>query len=335
MSSPIVLSRRRLAPLVACATACVALPGSFAFAEAEWKPGRNVEIVVGTNPGTGFDRTARVLQEVWKEQHVIDAPVTVLNKPGGAGVIAYHYVNQRARFADELTVIAPLLLTNYINHTTNFDWHELTPLCVLLGEEIVVAVNSDSPIRTGRDFADAIKRDPGAVSIGMSGIGGQNHVTVGLVGRAVGADIAKLKVVGFEGSGEAVTAVLGGHVDVVVGPASSVAGLIQSGRMRGIAIGSEKRLAGALADVPTWQEQGIPVTFTNWRGIGGPQAMTPPQVTYWDAVFGKTVSLPAWQDELALTKLSDRYLNSAATKAFLATEVAKLTPVLHELGFAH
>ena len=79
MSSPIVLSRRRLAPLVACATACVALPGSFAFAEAEWKPGRNVEIVVGTNPGTGFDRTARVLQEVWKEQHVIDAPVTVLN----------------------------------------------------------------------------------------------------------------------------------------------------------------------------------------------------------------------------------------------------------------
>ena len=62
----------------------------------------------------------------------------------GPACIAYHYVNQRARSADELTVIAPVLLTNYINHTTNFDWHELTPLCVLLGEEIVVAVNSDS-----------------------------------------------------------------------------------------------------------------------------------------------------------------------------------------------
>ena len=128
---------------------------------------------------------------------------------------------------------------------------------------------------------------------------------------------------------------LGGHVDVVVGPASSVAGLILSGKMRGIGIASEQRLGGVFADVPTWQEQGIAVTFTNWRGMAGPQSMSPSQVEYWDAVFGKTVRLKAWQDELARTKLSDRYLNSAATRGFLETEVAKLTPVLQALGFAH
>lgn len=331
MSASLKLPRRRLAPLVACA----ALAGSPAFAQGAWRPGRNVEIVVGTEPGTGFDRTARVLQSVWKQEQVIEVPVTVVNKPGGAGVIGYHYLDQRARFADELAVMAPLLLTNYITHITTFDPHELTPLCVLLGEEIVVAVGGNSAIQTGRDFADAIKRDPASVAIAMSGIGGQNHVTVGLVGVAVGVDIAKLKVVGFDGSGEAVTAAVGGHVDVVVGPASSVAGLIASGRLRGIGIAAEKRMGGSLAGVPTWQEQGIAVIFSNWRGIAGPRGMVPAQIAYWDGVFGKTVRLKAWQDELARTGLTDHYLDSAATAKFLDAEVAKLTPVLRQLGFAH
>jgi putative tricarboxylic transport membrane protein len=64
------------------------------MALADWKPGRDVEIVVGTNPGTGFDRTARVLQLIWQQQHLLDVPVTVLNKPGGAGVLAWLYINQ-------------------------------------------------------------------------------------------------------------------------------------------------------------------------------------------------------------------------------------------------
>jgi putative tricarboxylic transport membrane protein len=325
------LPRRRLAPLAAGAL----LAGSPAFAQPAWKPGRSIEIVVGTNPGTGFDRTARVLQSVWKEEHLIDAPVTVLNKPGGAGVIAYHYIGQRARVADELTVIAPLLLTNYITHTTSFDPKDLTPLSILLGEEIVIATSRSSSIASGRAFADAIKRDPASVSIALSGIGGQNHVTVGLVGRAVGADIAKLRIVGFEGSGEAVTSAMGDHVDIVVAPASSVAGTIASGRMRGLGIASEKRLGGDLASVPTWVEQGIPVTFTNWRGIGGPKAMSPEQVAYWDGVFGRTVRLKAWQDELARSMLNDHYLDSAATREFLVTEEAKLRPALRELGLVH
>ncbi len=331
MTSSLKLPRRHLVPLAACLT----MTGFQASAEAAWKPGRNVEIIVGTNPGTGYDRTARVLQAVWKEEHIIEAPVTVLNKAGGAGVIAYHYVNQRARVADELTVIAPLLLTNYITHTITFDPHDLTPLCILLGEEIVTAVSSASPIRTGSDFAVALQKDPASLSIALSGIGGQNHVTIGLVGKAVGADISKLKVVGFDGSGEAVTAALGGHIDVVVAPASSLGGMIEGGTMRGIGIASEKRLGGVFANVPTWQEQGIPVTFTNWRGIGGPKEMVPEQVAYWDQIFAKTVQLRAWRDELSRTKLNDHYLNSAATRDFLVTEEAKLTPVLKQLGFAH
>jgi len=325
---PTFLPRRLLAPL---AFSALALP---AMAQRVWKPGRDVEIVVGTDPGTGFDRTARVLQAVWKASGLVTAPVTVLNKPGGAGVIGYHFVNERARFADELAIIAPLLLTNNLTGSTDFSWHDLTPLCVLLGEEIVTAANPNAHLATGREFVDALKRDPASVSVAMSGIGGQNHVTLGLIGKAAGVDISKLKVVGFTGSGDAVTAVLGGHVDVVVGPASSIAGLIEAKRLVGLGIASEARLGGALAALPTWQEQGIAVTFTNWRGVAGPKSMSPQQIAYWDGVFGKTAQLKMWKDELTRSQLSDHYLDAAATSAFLAQQEATLRPILKQLGFA-
>jgi putative tricarboxylic transport membrane protein len=332
---PFVLSRRRFAPLSAASVTVGAISWRPAMALADWKPGRDVEIVVGTNPGTGFDRTARVLQSIWQQQHLLDVPVTVLNKPGGAGVLAWLYINQRNRAFDALTVIAPVLLTNYLTGRSTFTWHDLTPLCVLLGEDIMVGVPSASDIRNGRDFADALKRDPTSISVGMSGIGGQNHVTLGLIGKAAEADLSKLKVVGFDGSGEAMTAVVGGHVDAAVGPISSFGPMIASGRLRGIGVATEQRLGGTFANVPTWREQGLDVVFTNWRGIAGPGAMTPQQAGYWDALLGKTVRLQVWQDELARTNLSSRYLDSSATRDFMVKEEATLRPVLQQLGFAH
>lgn len=214
-----------------------------------------------------------------------------MNKPGGAGVLAWLYINQHSRSFDGLAVIAPVLLTNYLTGRSTFTWHDLTPLCVLLGEDIKVGVASDSAIHNGRDFADALKRDPASLAIGVSGIGAQNHVTLGLIGKAAGADISKLKVVGFDGSGEAVTAVVGGHLDAAVGPISSFGPVIASGRLRGIGIATEQRPGGIYATVPSWREQGLDVVFTNWRGIAGPGTMTPSQVGYWDALFGNTVAL--------------------------------------------
>ncbi len=325
------LTRRHLAPLVASAFAF----GASARAQATWKPLRGVEIVVGTNPGTGFDRTARVLQAVWQQQNLFDVPVTVINKPGGSGALAWLYIDQKNHSFSALAIIAPGLLTNNLTGRSPFTWHQLTPLCVLLGEDIMVGVGSNSEIRTGRDFAEALKRDPAAVSVGLSGIGAQNHVTLGLIGKAAGADISKLKVVSFEGSGEAVTAVIGGHVDAVVGPASSFGPVLASGRLRAIGVANEQRLGGVYAEVQTWREQGYDVVFTNWRGVAGPADMPAPQVSYWDALFGKTVQLDVWQEELRRTNLSNRYLDSRATSAFLTAQEAALRDVLQGLGFTH
>ena len=84
----------------------------------------------------------------------------------------------------------------------------------------------------------------------------ENHVTLGLIGKAAGADLSKLKVVGFDGSGEAMTAVVGSHVDAAVGPISSFGPMIASGRLRGIGVATEQRLGGTFAKCPPGANRG-------------------------------------------------------------------------------
>jgi hypothetical protein len=89
----------------------IASPGT-AFAQKSWKPDRPVEIIVGTDPGSGFDRTARLLQKIWQTTHLVEQPVTVVNKAGGFGAIGWAYMNQRGKSGNMVAIMSPLLLTN-------------------------------------------------------------------------------------------------------------------------------------------------------------------------------------------------------------------------------
>jgi putative tricarboxylic transport membrane protein len=306
-----------------------------AFAQKSWKPDRPVEIIVGTDPGSGFDRTARLLQKIWQTTHLVDEPVTVVNKAGGFGAIGWSYMNQRGRSGNMVAIMSPLLLTNKITGNMELSYRDVTPLALLEDEEIAFAVYTDSTIKTGRDLIARLQHDPSSVSMGVSGIGGQNHVALALVAQAAGGiELAKLKVISFAGSGDVTTAVIGGHVEGTASPASTIAPQVQAGRMRAIGISSEHRIGGALADVPTWREQGVDAAFSNWRGIIGPKGMTPEQIQYWDDVFAKTMETPEWKEEIQRSQLTSRYLPSREAASFLAAENEKLTGVMNTLGLA-
>ena len=149
-----------------------------------------------------------------------------------------------------------------------------------------------------------------------------------------GIDVSKLKIVGFEGSGDVATAVIGGHVECTVSPASTVAPQVAAGRMRAIAVSSDKRMSGTLAEVPTWREQHVDSVFANWRGLVGPKAMTPDQIEYWNGVLAKTVQAPDWQADFKRQQLTDHYLDSAAMGRFLAAQNTQLTAIMSKLGLA-
>ena len=306
-----------------------------AFAQKSWKPDRPVEIIVGTDPGSGFDRTARLLQKIWQTTHLVEQPVTVVNKAGGFGAIGWVYMNQRGKSGNMVAIMSPLLLTNKITGNMDLSYRDVTPLALLEDEEIAFAVYADSPIKTGKDFIAKLQHDPTSVSVGVSGIGGQNHVALALVAQAAsGIELPKIKVVSFAGSGDVTTAVIGGHVESTASPASTVGPQVQAGRMRAIGISSERRIGGALADVPTWREQGVDAVFSNWRGVIGPKGMTPEQTRYWDDIFAKTVETQEWKDEIQRSQLSGHYLASHETGEFLSAENEKLIGVMNKLGLS-
>jgi len=319
---------------------CVVVAGSVlasgtAFAQGAWKPERNIEIVVGSSAGTGTDRTARLIQKIWQEQKAVPVPTTVVNKPGGGGAVSWAYLGPKAGDGHYLLVTSYNLVTNHITGRSNVTYSDFTPISLLISEYIGFAVKADSPFKTLGDLAKALKEDPGSVTIGTSSsAGGANHIAVGLLAKAAGADVKKLKVVIYNGGGEALAATLGGHVTLWVNSASSLAAPHAAGTMRTLAIASPQRLPGALANLPTATEAGLKVVADNWRLVIAPKGLSSAQVAYWDNTFRSLTQSKEWNEDLAAAQMSNSYRNSADTTKYIAAEYGDIKEILTELGLA-
>ncbi len=302
---------------------------------AQWKPEKPIEIVVGTGVGGGQDKSARTMQRILQERKLVEVPVTVVNKPGGGGAVGWTYLNQHAGEGNIVYVGNPTLLTNHIIGRNPVNYTHITPLAILLSESVAVSVLPDSPLKTGMDLLARLKKDAASVSVAVgSSLGSTNHIAMALIAKAAGGDARKLRTVVFQGGGEAITALLGGHIDVNSSAANNVVPHKEAGRIRVLGVTSPRRLAGVLADVPTWQEQGVNALVTNWRMVAGPKGMTVAQIAYWDGVLARLVQTGEWKKDLATNLFENTYLNSAATGRYMQTEYEQFNAALSELGMA-
>jgi len=313
---------------VVCATGA-------AHAQNAWQPERNIEIIVGSSPGTGTDRTARLMQKIWQEQKSVPVSTTVINKPGAGGAVAWAYMLPKAGDGHYLQVTSYNLVTNQITGRSKLTYTDFTPISLLLSEYIGFGVKADSPIKTLADLVKALKEDPASVPIGTSSVaGGANHIAVALLAKAAGADVKKLKVVIYSGGGEALTATLGGHVALWVNSASSIATPYAAGTIRPLAIASPQRLPGPLAALPTATEAGLKVVADNWRVVIAPKGLSAPMVAYWDNTFKTLSASEEWNRELEKARMTNGYRNSADTTKYIAQEYGEIKDILTELGLA-
>ncbi len=318
------------------ALVAVALAGSgSAGAQIAWKPERNVEIISGTAAGGAVDKANRTVQKIWQERKIVEAPTAVVNKPGGANTIAWHYLNSHAGDGHYVSIAPYTLLTNKIVGASALTWSDFSIIALLFNEYITVSVRSDSPIRTAADFVQRLKKDPASLSIAVASTLG-NHIHIGIAKplKAAGVDIRKLKVVAFKSSGESVTALLGGHIDVVSSTTPNVIAQLQAGTIRVIAIGSPARIPGLLAAVPTWKEQGVDDTFLASQGAIAPRGLNAAQLAFWEGAFQKLAQSDDWKKELASNYWDNNFRSGKEAAKYYADQAGELREILTDLGLA-
>lgn len=324
---------KTLLSLITGVAIAVAVPAT--HAQQTWSPSRNVEIVVGSAPGGSNDKTARTVEKAIVDAKLIPTSLTVVNRPGGGSSIAFSYVSQKKGDPHTLLIGTTALLTNHIVGTSPLSYMDFTPIASLFNDYVVFAVNANSPIKTGRDLIAKLKENPQSVSIGFATtLGSHNHIAAGLLAKSVGVNPRSLKAVAFKGSAEAITQVLGGHIDMVTTAAGNVAGHLAEGRMRVIGVSSDKRFPGAFAQVPTWKEQGANLVYGGWRAIMAPKDITPAQIAYWEGVLRKVASTPEWKANLEKNYWSDDFVGHTQFSKDIAKDYSDIKAVLVDLGLA-
>lgn len=302
-------------------------------AATEWKPDSTIEIVAPAGPGGGWDLTARAIQRAVTEEKLVNKHVIVSNKPGGGGATGWTYLKGKEGNPHFLAVNSSLVLLNNLLGSSQLTYNDFTPLAMLTTEWISIAVKADSPYKSGTEVMEALKKDPGCMTIGVGpSLGNNDHLSFIQAAQKFGVDVSKLKWVVFEGAGgDVVMNVLGGHVGLVTTALSETLQQHKAGKLRILAVTADKRVE-AIPEVPTWKEQGVDMVFPHWRGIMGPAGMSAEQVKYWDTVLSQMVEKPSFKTTVQNMNGQIYYKNSAEFKKFLEEANGSLGPLVQQLG---
>jgi len=302
---------------------------------AAWRPDKAVEIIAPATPGGLHDLTARSIQRVVQARKLIESPTIVVNKGGAGGTVGWTYLGQHPGDGHYVSLSAVNLLSNHIMGASTVYYGDLTPLAHLFHEYLGFAVRADSPVVSGRDATARLRKEPGSMSISVgTSLGNTGHLSLALAVRAAGGDMKRLKTVVFASNGEAMTALLGGHVDAMVTSLPNLVRHVQAKTVRVLAISSPQRIPGAFSDVPTWREQEIDVVMSGWRGAIGPGGLNAAQLAYWEGVFARLAETEEWKQELAKNQWHGGRMTASQNRAFLDDEYNKFRAVLADLGMA-
>jgi putative tricarboxylic transport membrane protein len=210
---------------------------------------------------------------------------------------------------------------------------DYTWIAMLFDEFFAVSVRADSPIASGRDLTARLLKDAGSVVIGVStSIGGANHLSAALALQRAGVDPRRVKFVAFKGSADSVTALLGGHIDAVATAVSAVVPHVRNGQLRTIAVSSPQRLGGALAAVPTWAEQGIKGTMTNFRAVIAPKGTDAGAVKFWETRYAELAAQDEWKKDLEANLWAWNFLDAGKTVAAVAEYAGDVDALVGILG---
>ncbi|OHY97838.1 tripartite tricarboxylate transporter substrate-binding protein, partial [Salinicola sp. MIT1003] len=268
------------------AAAALALTASGAMA---FEPAGKVECIAPSDPGGGWDFTCRSVGNVLEELELVPASVQTINMAGAGGGVAFAHTVSKRKGDDQLLVAASTATTTRLaqGQFPGMNVDMVNWIGAVGADYGVIAVSKDSPYHDLNELMDAMKEDPRSVKFaGGSANGGWDHLKVLIAAKAAGVEnLPRIPYLSYNNGGEAMTQVIGGHVDAFTGDITETQGFLESGDLRVLAVLSDERLPGDLSNIPTAKEQGIDAVGPNWRGFYMPADIDEDAKQYWvDAV---------------------------------------------------
>ena len=284
------------------------------------------ECIAPAKPGGGFDLTCKLAQGALQEGKYIADPMRVSYMPGGIGAVAYNAVVAQ-RPAESNTIVAysgGSLLNLAQGKFGRYNENDVRWLAAIGADYGAVIVAEGSPIKSVKDLVAAIKADPSKVVFGAGGsVGSQDWMKAALTARASGLDPKAMRFVAFEGGGEAITALQGGHVQVYSGDASEAEEQIKAGaKIRVLAVMADKRLEGSLSGIPTMKELGYDVQWPIIRGFYMGPKVSDADFKAWSDTFTKMMATPAYDKLRAERGLFKFALTGKELDAFIKERMA-------------
>ncbi len=286
------MNRRIAAALL---TGC-GLLATTAQAQTAWKPTERINYVIGVAPGGTVDLYARGIKDTLDSLKLAHGQTILAeNKVGAGGAIAMQFLKGQAGNAHYLGTFHTGAIAGAVTGLIKADPRDFAPVAMMVEETSLVAVRADSPLKDGMDLVAALKADPTRLRIAVAPAMGQNtHLAIAKPLDVAGVAIDRLTIAPFRSSGESITALIGGHVDVVSATAPVIVPQVQAGKLRILASAAPEPGTGALAGVKTWRQLGVAADYVSYNGVMLPPGANADQIRYWEEALRKVAQDKGW-----------------------------------------
>jgi putative tricarboxylic transport membrane protein len=289
-----------------------------------------LRILVPAAPGGGWDQTGRALQQALQTGRLVNR-VTVDNRTGAGGTIGLaQFVSSHRRDPRALMVTGMVMVGAILLNRSPMDLSRVTPVARLTGEYEVVVVPANSKIQSLQELIAQLRMSPGSVSWGGGSAGGTEQILTAMLAQAVGVDASRVNYIPYSGGGEALAAILGGHVTAGVSGYAEFAAQIQAGKLRALGLSADQRIPGI--DIPTLKEQGVGVELSNWRAVFGAPELTPAQKQRLTVLLQQATKTDSWQQTLKRNQWTDLFLAGSEFESFLAAEQTRIRNTMEATG---
>jgi len=297
---------------------------------AEWKPSKPIEFVAPFAPGGGSDVLARSIASIIEGEKLCPQPLIVVNRAGGSGLVGTtSVVQQKGNPHVLLTFIPGQAQAALVAGKGAPTFRELTLICNLALDEQLIVVKTDSPLKTIRDIVAEAKKRTGELTIGGTGAGQDDQICQSLFERSAGI---RLRYVPFKSGGECITALLGGHVDMIWANPPEFVPQWEAKMVRPVAVAKTSRMS-EFPDVPTLKEIGHEVTYFFYRGMAAAHDIPAEAAAFYENMFKRMAESSSWKEKyLKKYMLSPSWMGSKEFAKVVAQNEEESREILKGLG---